>query len=412
MSDENRKKGLSPFMERFLISILGTTLSIALTFGTTALVNSHKKKTAQRQTAMLVIHDINNTIAILENSRLQHEKYYESAQYFIEYMDHPEAADSARLLEAVDAVLHMLTHMDRDNSINESTEKIFTGGLDVWSNLDNMRFIENVQSFYYTRRTWLDYTNSSVNWKAPISQTEIAAQIANFDYTHSFTQWDIMGEFLRNKLKDKTIRYYLDITPNRIREYNSMIQTLSDLNEENMFLMNISDEELESFVNKIEDNKFPLNERDVIGTWEDSQNVSNSVSHEDEFRSDHSFEARDTIVITTWQIRGKIKVNLAVGGKWEIKKDSLIRYYDKETLRTAIDTSGVSVGEDKKELLSQYIQSLTDYYGKNLQEDLDAHPRMAHKGSFNLTRSKMELTFTIAAENGEPYEQTSHFKRK
>lgn len=57
-------------------------------------------------------------------------------------------------------------------------------------------------------------------------------------------------------------------------------------------------------------------------------------------------------------------------------------------------------------------QRLTDYYGKNLQEDLDAHPRMAHKGSFNLTRSKMELTFTIAAENGEPYEQTSHFKRK
>jgi hypothetical protein len=33
-------------------------------------------------------------------------------------------------------------------------------------------------------------------------------------------------------------------------------------------------------------------------------------------------------------------------------------------------------------------QSLTDYYGKNLQEDLDAHPRRAHKGSFNLTRSK------------------------
>ena len=47
MSDENRKKSLSPFMERFLISILGTTLSIALTFGTAALVNSHKKKTAQ-----------------------------------------------------------------------------------------------------------------------------------------------------------------------------------------------------------------------------------------------------------------------------------------------------------------------------------------------------------------------------
>lgn len=92
MSDEKKQKTLSPFMERFLISILGTTISIALTFGTTALVNSHKKKAAQKQTAMLVIHDIDNTIESMEATKNQYEKYYESAQYFLEYMDHPEAA--------------------------------------------------------------------------------------------------------------------------------------------------------------------------------------------------------------------------------------------------------------------------------------------------------------------------------
>lgn len=399
-------------MERFLISILGTTLSIALTFGTTALINAHKKKTAQRQTAMLVIHDINNTILTLEGTKLQHERCYEAAQYFMEYMDRPEAADSARLTEAIDGVMQLLTRSDHGKNINESTEKIFTGGLDVWNNLDNMRFIENVQSFYYSRRTWTDYTNTSVNWVAPISETELAAQVANFDYSQSYTRWDILGEYFRNKLQDRTIRYFLDITPNRINEYNSFIQNLRDLNEENMFLMSITDEELETFVNKIEDNKFPLKERDIIGTWVDSQNVSNSHSHEDEFRSDHSFQARDTLVYTSWLYRGKIKVYIAIGGKWEIKKDSLVRYYDKETLKTAVDTSGVSAAEDRKEWLSQYIQSLTDYYQNNYGQELDTRPRRARKGSFNLARSKMELTLTVTDENGNPHEDFTHLKRK
>ena len=412
MSDEIKRKALSPFMERFLITILGTTLSIALTFGTTALINARKKKAAQKQTAMLVIHDINNTIETMEYSKNLHEKYYESAQYFLEYMDCPEAADSARLSEAIDATLQLLTHSEWDDSINESTEKIFTGSLDAWNNLDNMRFVENVQNFYYSRRRWLDFINTSLSWKEPIDETEVVAQVANFDYSKSYTQWDMWGEFLKKKMKDKAVRYYLDITPNRIRDFNKMIQSLSDLNEENMFLMNITDEELERFVNEIEDNKSPLNERDIVGTWVDSQSVSNSHLREDEFRSDHSFEVRDTIVYTNWQFRGRIKVSIAVGGKWDIKKDSLIRYYDKETLITAIDSSAVSASEDKKEALSNYIRSISDYYEKNLEEEFDANTRTALKGSFNLTHSKLELTTTVTDEKGEKHEQASHYKRK
>lgn len=103
MSNEKKQKTLTPFMESFLASILGTTLSIGLTFGTTALINTHKKKTAQKQTAMLVIHDINNTIETLEYTKEQHEKSYEAVQYFLEHMDCPEAADQDRLSEAIDA---------------------------------------------------------------------------------------------------------------------------------------------------------------------------------------------------------------------------------------------------------------------------------------------------------------------
>ena len=91
---------------------------------------------------------------------------------------------------------------------------------------------------------------------------------------------------------------------------------------------------------------------------------------EDDFRSDHSFQARDTIVYTSWQFRGKTKVSITVGGKWEIKKDSLIRYYDKETVRTDIDTSSVSASEDNKEILSTYIRNLSNYYENSIGEEI------------------------------------------
>lgn len=101
-------------MKGFLTSILGTTISIVLTFGTTALINAQKKKAAQKQTAMMVIHDINTTIESLEYSRDEFDKNYQSAQYFLENMDRPEEADPEKLSEAIDASLKLLIHSDQE----------------------------------------------------------------------------------------------------------------------------------------------------------------------------------------------------------------------------------------------------------------------------------------------------------
>ena len=86
-----------------------------------------------------------------------------------------------------------------------------------------------MQYFYYRRRSWLDYTNSSIYWRAPLDESEIVGQLARQDYTKSHSLWDTWGEFLKKKMKDKMIRYFLDITPNRIRQLNELIQTLSNL---------------------------------------------------------------------------------------------------------------------------------------------------------------------------------------
>ena len=412
MSDKTKKRTLSPWMSGFLTSLLGTTISIALTFGTTAWLNANKKKDAQRQTAMMVIHDINTTIKSMEASRDELEKNYESVKYFLEYMDKPEAADQERLEEAISGSLRILIDTEQKSSLNESTEKIFSSSMDAWSNLDNMRFIENVQSFYYARRAWLDHLNTSFYWKGPVSEQEMYNQVAVNDYTQSYTLWGVWGQYLTAKMKDKAIRYYLDVTPNKISEMNSMIQSWSDMNEENMFLMGITDEELNGFVKQMENKNAPLNERDLVGTWINSQSVNNSVFSEIEFRADNTFEVRDTTLYNAWQFRGKIKVSYSIEGKWEIQKDSLIRFYDAASIKTVIDTTGISVSENMKEAVASYIKNLSDYYERDTKQYFESNPRAARMGSFDLTRNKMELTSTTPGENGEPETQTSHYKRK
>ena len=50
----------------FLTSVMGTTISIILTFGTSALVERKVKADIQRQTAMMVIHDIDGCVDQME----------------------------------------------------------------------------------------------------------------------------------------------------------------------------------------------------------------------------------------------------------------------------------------------------------------------------------------------------------
>ena len=50
-----------------LTSVLGTTISILLTFGTSALIERKEKADIQRQTAMMVIHDIDMCIDQMED---------------------------------------------------------------------------------------------------------------------------------------------------------------------------------------------------------------------------------------------------------------------------------------------------------------------------------------------------------
>ena len=59
--EDNRKERRSWWMQ-FLISVIGTAIGVGLTFAVSNRLENRKKEQAQRLTAMMVIHDIDESM--------------------------------------------------------------------------------------------------------------------------------------------------------------------------------------------------------------------------------------------------------------------------------------------------------------------------------------------------------------
>lgn len=55
-------------MKDFLLSLLATTISIALTFGTAAVIDNNKEQNEKREIVMMVMYDMYNSLKSIEKA--------------------------------------------------------------------------------------------------------------------------------------------------------------------------------------------------------------------------------------------------------------------------------------------------------------------------------------------------------
>lgn len=128
---------------QFMLSLIATTVSIVLTFGTAALVDNYKKQAAKREMVMMVISDFDNTIEYLERvdssliecRRMQHEVAL-----------HPEFFDSLKY-NFSRATMPWIA----DNYV-ETTEKIFSTSIETFTTIGDVNFVKDVSLFYFIRQ--------------------------------------------------------------------------------------------------------------------------------------------------------------------------------------------------------------------------------------------------------------------
>jgi len=372
-----------------IISIIGTAIGVGLTFAVNNWMDKRQKQQTQRLMAMMVIHDIDESINYLKNYKEEVETMYYTTMYVRNHLSELESLPTDTLFQA----LKFIVNDEEDFRFDMSKEKIFHSSPDIWQNLGSMKFIDNVQSFYFDRQTFQNIFNRPNLWQEPVplKETECLMIGSNNSSLEEYYElyYNKLREFLKEKLADAHVNYFIDYTPQRIGVINTFIKEWSMMNDENKFLMSITDEELENYVNSFNTNGIAVKDKNLIGTWSSS---SSDELNQFEFRKDHtySFTSNETSAANINFSQGKLTRIYIETGTWKLKGDSLFAKPDSVDYK--LDASKMTVQPEKREMLDNWVQnyqkeSLT-FYRNTIK---DSNYRRSWNAHLDASRNKLEL---------------------
>ncbi len=131
-------------LSQFWQSLIATSISIVLTFGTAAVMDYYKKESAKKEMVMMIIYDFDKTIESMEeNDTAFNDAMLNQADLAV----HPEHFDSLRytFVPAMTIVSSLFP---------ETTEKIFSSNIETFNTISNVNFISEVSDFYSVRQLY------------------------------------------------------------------------------------------------------------------------------------------------------------------------------------------------------------------------------------------------------------------
>ena len=368
----------------FLTSVMGTTISILLTFGTSALVERKVKADVQRQTAMMVIHDIDVCVEQIEEMAKEEEERNNAVQYVLAHLDEIASLPYDTLQLATE----MLADYDGNHTIfDNAKENIFKSSQDIWSNLDNMAFIDNMEMFYREREEI-----ESIIWRSPIfaepitfdewSQVLIDSKANNYTVDYA--------AILKEKLKDRKVQFYIDYSTARSRLYRSYAQYWRDYSDRNKFIMNISDEELADYIKNSQRSGISVSKRDLMGLWErKAQGYQNQYY---EFLEKDSFSIKYVMQIAHPVYNNDIIITYIYGGKWSLKDDTLFMVNSPNNIEAKIDTSRITYRPEMRDSVRRYIRNMNiAAWKESLRKSLERERRDTFPVTTNKAHDKIEM---------------------
>ena len=159
-------------LKQFLLSIVATSISIALTFGTAAILDNSKKKSEKREIVMMVMYDMYNSLKSIERAdSMIHQSMDVQRQI---------AEDTTKF----DALRFKIAQLMPKAEYTETTERIFSSSIESINTVGNVLFTENVAAFYQNRQfyktTICDSVYKEIDKKQPFTTLK---GTRDFDYS-------------------------------------------------------------------------------------------------------------------------------------------------------------------------------------------------------------------------------------
>ena len=303
--------------KELLMTFIGATLSIILTFGTAHFLDQKQQREDGRQTAMMVIHDMENAAEIFRTYSKHEERAFNTTQYVRENKQHFEAIDNDSLIIFV---TYVTSSAGQTYVFDDSSERTFLSSQDAWKNIDNATFIDAVQSFYHYRRVIYSTLNKDFLFQKPVSDAEyyqILLQNSNWQEMDTTFYVNCAKQFMDRK----DVEMYVNYSFFRRRYFNQYAEEFRSLANRCKFMMNISDEELAQYVQNQSRTGKPLTEKKLIGKWK--LQTSDDYDAEREYRADHVYTTSFSQYVPYAYFTGYLVMKFTMHAAWELRGDSL-----------------------------------------------------------------------------------------
>lgn len=221
------------FWKQIGMIIIGTTISLVLTIGTSVMLERKERASDRRLSALMVmgtIEDFANGIEqIVENQRRCDSL---CAWLLSEPVDELELMPRETLENLIfDALSNNFVSFDK------AAENIFSNNLETWKNLGNFQFINNVGDCFTRMHSIEDYWNDRVKEEEKTID-DISGHPDQYPGKYTCTKW----------LRNTNVRQAMAMKHNWLCWLHYQAEYMRFTNKQNMSVIGISEKDLREFM--------------------------------------------------------------------------------------------------------------------------------------------------------------------
>ena len=200
-------------MKQFLLSLFATSVSIALTFGTAAIIDYKKKQSEKREIVMMVMYDMYNSLKSIEKADSNIRQAMDM-QLLI-------AEDTTKF----ETLRYKFTQLMPKAEYTETTERIFSSSIETINTVGNVLFTENVAEFYQMRKLYKTSVCDSITNEIARSQPFLSLKNSlDFDYSfHAVLSCGMLKDMQRKYAQCKQMMEISDEDIDAYREQRQQI---------------------------------------------------------------------------------------------------------------------------------------------------------------------------------------------
>lgn len=373
-------------VKELLLTTLATTISIVLTFGTASLVEQRQANRARRLLAMTIINDIDKSINVAKLRLDAEERGHDVSSYLMDHIDSLEAISDDSLFIFLGYVTN--TSFTQEMEFEMTDENIFNSSQDSWRTLNDRQFLNNVREFYNGRALLDRMSKEWVYFQKPVTEEETYAMVMASDDLKDREHFLVV---CRRLLQSMRVKKYIANSRYRYMLYRDFLKII-ELNEENKFLMNITEQDMEDFVNQTYMTVRPAKEKQLVGTWK-AVTADEKKEIVYEFRNDHTFTFKESFPWGHSIYTGFLVQKLTMKGTWQVEGDSLVKHFDLKSRKMSLGELNVSFRHENAEMMAEFKkQLLSDEMRPPIVKKLEKDNRVAQATNLDQSGTRMELT--------------------